>query len=187
MLSKTDFIDCETKLNTLKDICVLIRVGTNNLKSKIKTQDYNFFETFKVKSLLGVETDKLFLELQTKTNIATFLLYISEFEKIFYGIAIKKIGAIQSEIAISNGNFLTQFIKSKKDFYPFSEIKKFYTSEDNNYLSEIIALRNYFAHGEKEIDDQEYKKNKYVDTNLINNLDDLNDRLIDLLKRLKYD
>lgn len=185
MLLKSSIRKYEEQLDKFKDTCQLIRIVTKNFKPKLENSNDDLFENNNIRSLINYNKIDLFKDIIIKSNIATYLIFIAEFEKIFYELSIKKIGLINTNLSENSGGFLELFIKSKNDFYPFSKIKEFFKKEDNMYLSEIIALRNFFSHGQKDDNDLFFNQKKdKADINLINDLNDLNIRLKELLKKL---
>lgn len=191
MLSKDKLKAYMNQLDLKKDYCKIIRIGSKNIKSKLFQRQ--FFEENKLITVYGEPNAvKIFNLLTDWTNIATFLIYISEFENIFYEIfktELTNFNDIHKNNKIQN-EFLDLFIKirTKNEFYPLSEVKPVVSkisATDLNYIAEIIALRNYFAHGQKEGKDLKLEGNNTADIVLINDLDTLNKNLKDILKKLK--
>jgi hypothetical protein len=193
MLSEQTFKYYSKKLDLKIDYCRVIRIGTRNVKTKLEQSQ--FFEENNLKTLYGEPNRReIFSQISDWSNIATFLIYISEVEGVFYDIfkkELSKFNEIQTEEK-KKYEFLDYFVKvrSKGEFYPFSEVKQLVSkisATDLSYITEIIALRNYFAHGKKESQDLMIDKTNKADIALINDLYTINEQIKGILEKLKRD
>jgi len=193
MLSKGRFNNYIKRLELKKDYCKIIRIGATNTKPKLK--DKQFFDTYNLRALYGEPNPNLISDqLVEWSTIATFIIYIAEVENIFYEIfknELRKYSEFYDESKKQN-EFIDFFIKIKtrNDLYPFSEVKQIISrisATDLEYITEIIALRNYFAHGKKENQDLIINKNNPADVALINDLDAINKKISNILEGLIRD
>lgn len=182
MLSERKASEYKSRLKEVNIYCQLIRLGTKNLEGKIKLPDFQ-----NQYNLLGVKVAPFIEELTFRVNSSTFLMLISEFEKLLYITCGAEANRIKDAVSneFSTEKFLDVFLyfKTKKDFYPFSSVKSIYakiSAIDLQYISELIELRNYIAHGKKEPSDLEK-----ADIKLINDIDIMTNKLCDLLEKLQ--
>lgn len=183
MLSKQKAKQFKEELVNTNAICKLIRLGVKNLEPKIKSgklEELGQIDLFGQKELSFLE------DLKKRTFSSTYLMLIAEFERIFYQILKDDSSRFKENVfsKLNEEKFLDSFItfKTKKDFIPLSYVKNIYSkisALDVEYLSALIAIRNYIAHGKKEIDQLE--KN---DLNLINDTDTITSKLCSLLNKI---
>ncbi len=181
MLSRQKTIEYNSKLTEINTYCKLIRLGSKNLETKIKQSDFQ-----NQNNLIGIDVNLFIQEYNYRANSSTFLMLISEFERLLYIICISEGKRIKEDVQkeFSTEKFLDNFIiyKTKKDFYPLSSIKNIYSkisAIDLQYISELIDLRNFIAHGQKEKEDLGKS-----DINIIYDLDTITKKLCELLGKI---
>lgn len=160
----------------------LLRLASLNLETKIKQRNFQ-----QDHNLIGIKEDEFVRDFKWKTNAVTFLLVISEFESIMFNICVGYNNNLIGEIrnVVIHDKFLEVFVgfKEQKDFIPFAFAKGIYgkvSAIDLDYLTDLIRVRNYFAHGEKTEDILER-----ADPKIINDLETIISKLCKLIESLE--
>lgn len=160
----------------------LLRLASSNLESKIKQKNFQ-----KEHGIIGIKEDEFISDFKWNTNAVTFLLVISEFESILFTVCVgynkNLIGEIRNKV--SQNKFLEVFVgfKGQKDLFPFAFTKGIYekiSTVDLEYLTDLIRVRNFFAHGQKA---------KYIleeaDPKIINDLGTITSKLCKLIESIE--
>ncbi len=160
----------------------LLRIASANLEPKIKQKNFQTEQ-----GIIGINEDEFLSNFKWNTNVVTFLLVISEFELILFEICVghnkNLIGEIRKKF--SQDKFLEVFVtfKEQKDFFPFAFTKGIYnkvSAIDLDYITYLISVRNYFAHGQK----AEYILEK-ADPKIINDLETIVSKLCKLIESIE--
>lgn len=160
----------------------LLRLASSNLESKIKQKKFQ-----KEQGLIGINEDKFLSDFKWNTNAVSFLLVISEFESILFNICIdyNKDLIGRTKNTLSQDKFLEVFIgfKEQKDFFSLAFTKGIYdkvSTIDLEYITDLIRVRNFFAHGQK----AEYILEK-ADPKIINDLQTIIKKLCALIESIE--
>ena len=175
------------KLNIAREFCRMFEIAGNNYSSKINKSSIN--SDFKILSIsYKGNVDDIKTEYQFTTAKICYVYYISVFESCIYQLMNKALVYSQATLKEHNKKYVgypnSLLTTTKSDLYPFSKVKDICAKMGKNYLDkidEIISVRNYIAHGEKEKNDL---KKKY-DINIINDLDEIHTITSDVIEYIE--
>jgi len=160
----------------------LLRLASSNIESKIKQTSFQ-----KEQGIFGFNEDEFLSDFKWNTNVVTFLLVVSEFESILFNICLgynkNLIGDIRKKYM--QDKFLEVFVgfKEEKDLFPFAFTKGIFdkvSAFDLEYLTDLINVRNFFAHGQK----AKYILDK-ADPKIINDLETIVFKLCKLVESIE--